>query len=194
MDEARKSNRLSDLFRRSPRAADIPDIPKPPTDETYDVPAPDMEQVEEHHREDSIDEMDVHIHHQEGAFIVDGKLVTYEWSRKRVAGCGHIVSRIGEEKGSENAIVGICPFCQEEGHRPSYCRICQRICEKCHINTCYRHHLESENLDGTTSMVCPECLDAAARRRLVHQTLAPIASLFIRKTPQLPSGRSEDDC
>jgi len=202
MDEARKSNWLSDLFRRSPRAANTPVIPQPPYPSVEERLLPGIEPVERHYQQEFVEIMNVSLTPEERAFVANGnELVTYETKPRGVAGCGCVVTGIGENGNQkENRIVGFCRLCFEEAQKlvakgalppdqigwyASYCRNCEAKCGHCRRKTCAQH---------TPDSLCPECQVTKRREKLVWAPIEGIASLFIRITPQLPPGRSEDDC
>ena len=209
MDGARKYNSILDLFRRSPRAANTPVIPQPPCPSIEERLLPGIEPVERHYQQELIESMNVSLTSEEWTFVNGNELVTGKKKPADRAGCGCVVTGFGENgKQDENRVVGFCPLCLEDaynlvakgklpperiGWHASYCRNCKRSCDTCHVNTCKKHSPEITNPDRSKSYRCGPCRLNARREKLVWSPVEGVASLLIKKTPQLPPGENDDE-
>lgn len=134
---------VKDLFRRSPRAADTPDVPQPLSNQTGNIPTQSAQPVDQENEYEFIQDMNVGVHRQRRGFIIDGtEFASYQAKPRLVAGCGCVVGQIGETADKENnmkdkteerqsskeaafelvkeqeipkrVIGGVCKYCREE--------------------------------------------------------------------------------
>jgi hypothetical protein len=219
-----------------------------------------IQPVEQHHRQEFIQGMNITLDHQERALLINDELATLKREPNVVLGCGCRIGQIGEARDNEKNmkdktdvrqsfreaileviprdpeqqkqvltsglsiedflkiferleppqkfIAGKCLFCREDNLREvkkgrllpelvdiksTYCNSCQRSCDNCHRNTCKHHNLPSENPDGTTSLLCPECQVNAGREKLVHRIFKFGALVFTEQKPQQPSKENQDE-